>query len=133
MIAIVCIDDNYGMIFNNRRQSRDSILIQNVLEITKDTKLWISSYSSSLFPYEDNIIIDDEFLLKATVGEYCFVEKENLEPFEDKIEKIVVYKWNCTYPYDKVFDIDLDKWNLLNSSDFSGKSHEKITMEVYSK
>ena len=86
-----------------------------------------------MFPYEDNIIIDDEFLLKATVGEYCFVEKENLEPFEDKIEKIVVYKWNCTYPYDKVFDIDLDKWNLLNSSDFSGKSHEKITMEVYSK
>ena len=28
MIAIVCVDDNRGMMFNNRRQSKDAALIK---------------------------------------------------------------------------------------------------------
>ena len=42
MIAIVCIDDNGGMMFNNRRQSRDVILLEKIIEITKGSKLWLN-------------------------------------------------------------------------------------------
>ena len=32
MKVIVCVDDNNGMMFNNRRQSRDRILIEDVVK-----------------------------------------------------------------------------------------------------
>ena len=34
MKLIAIIDDNYGMMFNNRRQSKDSVLIDRIIEIS---------------------------------------------------------------------------------------------------
>jgi hypothetical protein len=133
MITIICLDDNFGMMFNNRRQSRDSVITQKLIDITKDGILWAGSYSTSLFTKFTNILIDDNFLEKASAGEYCFVEDRELLPFENKIEGFIIFKWNCEYPYDKTLDIDLGNWILTHSTEFVGKSHKKITMEVYSK
>ena len=54
-------------------------------------------------------------------------------PGIDQLHLLHQHILRYTYPYDVVFDIDLRQWNLVNSTDFEGKSHEKITMEVYSK
>lgn len=48
MKLIAIIDDNYGMMFNNRRQSKDSVLIDRIIEISKEHKLWVSMYTLSL-------------------------------------------------------------------------------------
>ena len=56
MKLIAIIDDNYGMMFNNRRQSKDSVLIDRIIEISKEHKLWVSMYTKSLFPHNDNIV-----------------------------------------------------------------------------
>lgn len=135
MIIIACIDTNNGMLFNHRRQSRDRILIQHIVEITDGRKIWMNSYSAGLFSNveADKIIADSDFLDKAGAGDYCFVENESIVPYEDKIEKIILYKWNRHYPADSWFTLDLTSWNLTESEDFSGSSHEKITMEVYKK
>ena len=135
MIAIVCIDDNGGMMFNNRRQSRDSILIDKITEITKGSKLWINKYSYSLFEDKNmsNINVDESFVLEAANGEYCFVENVSLKDYEKWIEKMIVFKWNRVYPKDFEFELDLSKWKLAESSEFQGSSHDKITMEVYVK
>ena len=53
--------------------------------------------------------------------------------FNDKIEKLIVFKWNREYPSDFSLDIDLSQWSLISTTDFKGNSHEKITMEVYKK
>ena len=133
MIAIVCIDDNEGMMFNNRRQSRDSILIDKITEITKGSKLWLNKYSYSLFDEKNmsNINVDESFVLEAANGEYCFVENVSLKDYEKWIEKLIVFKWNRVYPKDFEFDMDLSEWKLVESSEFKGSSHDKITMEVY--
>lgn len=135
MIAIVCVDDNNGMIFNNRRQSRDKTLNERIIEMADGQPIWMSTYSFKLF--EDfnctNINADDEFLSKAAPGEYCFVEKEDLTPYGDKIEKLILFRWNRDYPYDKTFDIALQTWKQEMTDEFPGNSHEKITMEVYTK
>lgn len=47
MKVIICIDDNQGMSFNNRRQSTDGKVIEDIADITKE--LWISPFSESLF------------------------------------------------------------------------------------
>ena len=133
MNVIVCVDDSLGMLFNNRRQSRDSVLIDRVIEMCDKSRLWIGEFSRSLFSTFDCpiMIINANFLNEAVAGDYCFVENVHLTPFIDKIEKLIVFKWNRSYPSDFCLDIDLSKWSLVSSNDFKGSSHEEITMEVY--
>lgn len=135
MIVIVCIDDNLGMTFNKRRQSRDILLIQKVVEMAKNSKIWVNKYSYPLFEEVGtvNVNVDETFLSEAANGEYCFVENKELKPFEKWIEKMIVFRWNKSYPADQTFDIDLSKWQLSEVSEFEGNSHEKITVEVYVK
>ena len=56
-----------------------------------------------------------------------------MKPYEKWVEKIIVFRWNTIYPLERAFDINLEKWQLKENLDFAGKSHEKITMEVYVK
>ena len=135
MNVFVCVDDSFGMLFNNRRQSRDIVLTNKLVEISGSSKLWISEFSKSLFSDFDNpnIIINDNFLEKAEDGDFCFVENKALSSYVDKIEKLIVFKWNRSYPSDFTLDVDLSSWKLIRIVDFEGNSHEKITMEEYEK
>ena len=135
MNVIICIDDNLGMMFNNRRLSKDITLTKRIVEIAKNSKLWLNKYSYCLFEQfnTSNINVDENFLAEAANGEYCFVENKKLKPFEKWIEKMIIFRWNRSYPADQTFDIDLAKWQLCEVSEFEGNSHEKITMEVYVK
>ena len=123
MKLIVCLDDNNGMMFNNRRQSRDKILIENVLELCKGEKLYTNEYSVKLFP--ENAVV----ICENPKNGYCFAENFTVD--ENDVEEIIVYKWNRVYPADVQFNIDLKKWNLAETVDFAGSSHEKITRERY--
>lgn len=135
MIAIICVDDSFGMLFNKRRQSRDEVLNKKILELSKNSRLWMNSYSFEIFDDLDatNINIAEDYLEKAQPGDYCFVENDSLLPLLQNVEKIILCKWNRTYPSDFVFDVPLDSWDMIESDEFAGKSHEKITMEVYIK
>lgn len=134
MIVILCLDDKKGMMFNNRRQSKDKFVIQDILKLVDGKKLFISSYSESLFQgLESKLIIDDNFLNNAVEEDYCFVENNNLKDFSEKIEKIIVYKWNRIYPSDLKLEITIQDWNLIGRFEFVGNSHDKITREVYVK
>ena len=126
MKLIVCLDDNKGMMFNNRRQSRDRVLTENILELCKGEELYTSEYSSKLFP--ENTVEICENPEKITDG-YYFVE--NFIVAEIFVEEVIVYNWNKVYPSDMHFNIDLSKWKLIESVDFEGSSHEKITREIY--
>ena len=126
MKLIVCLDDKNGMLFNKRRQSRDKILIENVLELCKGKKLYTNEYSSALFP-ENSVAVCENF----DAVEKGFVFAENFMVDEDKIQEIIIYKWNRVYPADTFFNISLDNWNLTETVEFVGSSHEKITRERY--
>lgn len=133
MNLIVCVDDDNGMLFNQRRQSQDHILRQRILKITNGKKLRMNHYSGKQFEKEDafNIYPDDNFLSMALNDDFCFVENENVASFEDQFEKIIVYKWNRKYPFDLQFTINLSAWKLVSIYEFAGSSHDKITEEVY--
>ena len=133
MNVIVCVDNSLGMLFNNRRQSRDSVVINKILEISEGDRLLICEFSRSLFSDGCNCVVDNDFLLNAENGDFCFVENRHLLPYEDKIEKLFIFKWNRDYPGDFFVDITLDRWKLLSASEFEGNSHKSITLEVYSK
>ena len=39
MKIIACLDDNNGLLFNNRRQSRDRVVIEDILKDCHNSKL----------------------------------------------------------------------------------------------
>jgi hypothetical protein len=133
MNIIVCLDDNGGMMFNHRRQSQDRILRERVIQLTAGRGLWMNSYSQKLFADSDaaNIRASEKFLDDASSGDYCFVEDQSLLSYADRIERIVIYRWNRVYPHDMAFDLPLNGWALLSTEDFVGSSHDRITEEVY--
>ena len=49
MKLIVCVDSNNGMLFNNRRQSKDKILIDYISDLVEQNRLWITEFSKDLF------------------------------------------------------------------------------------
>ena len=135
MILIVAVDEDKGMMFNRRRQSKDRVLRERILSLAKGGKLWMNAYTRRQFPEDaqGEIIVDEKFLEKAGFGDYCFLENIPSSPYEDRIEKIILFWWNRKYPSDTWFDIDLEGggWKLSETREFSGSSHEKITEEVY--
>lgn len=133
MIIIVCLDENKGMMFNHRRQSRDKIVAERIQYICRGKKLWMNTYSYSLYGYLKNVEIrvDEDFLSKASKGDICLVESDSLQPFVKKIESIIVFWWNRTYPADMHLDLDLSKLTKIKQQEFAGNSHEKITEVVY--
>lgn len=130
MNIIVCLDDGNGMLFNKRRQSKDKKVIEDIEAMTDI--LWVHSFSKTLFAESKvSVKIDDHFLELAKEGEWCFVENQNVTPYESKIEQLFIYRWNRRYPSDFKLDIQLNRWTLAEQKEFVGFSHENITREQY--
>lgn len=95
----------------------------------------MNAYSHRQFKNMDGkqIAQAEDFLELAKPGEYCFVENVSVKPYEEKIEKLILFRWNRKYPGDFFLDIDPSgkPWKLMQTDEFSGSSHENITMEVY--
>lgn len=137
MVLAVCVDDNMGMLFNNRRQSQDREVRRQLLEEAGEHTLWMNAYSGKQFADAGaNVRIDEDFLSKAQPGDWCFMERfpeEGGKAFFENIEQILLFRWNRSYPADVYFDFSPEKWKLAERQDFKGYSHETITKEVYVK
>ncbi len=133
MKIILCLDDNNGMIFNNRRQSRDKTVVEDVISNLGNEKLLISPFSEKIFEeYSENTTVDEDFLKNACDDNVCFVENHSLKDFEN-ITGITVYRWNRVYPADFCCDVDFSKFSLISETEFKGNSHEKITKQIFIK
>lgn len=136
MTLITCIDDRGGLAFHRRRLSRDRVLCQRVLELAGTGTLRLSPYSAPLFRDlpAAALLEGEDFLARAAGEDLCFAEREDLTPWLDRADKLVLFRWNRTYPFDLRFPLEaLDNWVLTGTADFPGSSHEKITEEWYEK
>ena len=64
---------------------------------------------------------------------FFFVENFSVKPFLSKADILVIYWWNRRYPGDFFLDFLPEEEGFCSVSkyDFSGKSHEKITKEIF--
>lgn len=134
MILVVCLDDSLGMMFNNRRQSRDRILIADLVRYADGRTVRVSPYSAPLFPEDTpalSVVSDPQNV--AEQGELYFCEEHDPVQIADRVEEIVIYRWNRLYPSDLRFTLDLGKFTLVGTECFVGSSHEKITKEIWKK
>ena len=110
MIAVVCVDDRGGMLFNRRRQSQDRVLRG---------------------PETGDLRTAEDCLDRAGKGELCFVETTDPAPWLERMEGLVLYRWNRRYPADLYCTLPLEDFVLEERREFAGSSHECITREVY--
>lgn len=61
MKVISIVDDDYGIMFNNRRVSKDSVLNEHIIKMLDGRKLWLSLYSKQLFGDYENLEVNQEF------------------------------------------------------------------------
>ena len=134
MRIIICLDDNNGMMFNNRRQSRDKKVIEDISNTIRENNGFLNCghYTQKMFeenyPLAPNLVGNDEL-----PPNYHFVEnKINTLEF---VTKITIYRWNRVYPADIYFEFDLEGCGFEKtlSTDFPGNSHESITKEIWKK
>ena len=134
MVLIVCVDDHNGMMFNHRRQSQDRILRADILELTDGKKLWMNAYSKKQFAESDTarIRVNETFLDAAGTGillcgkcgclRLCGADRGDLSlPLEQGLSA------------DVYFPVDLSVWKCVETKEFAGSSHEKITRERYTR
>lgn len=125
MKAFVCLDDKNGMLFNKRRQSKDSVLNEKVLEIVANNPLYVSEYTKGLFP---NGILTTDF---GTVKDgYAFIE-DPVHLQQMSVDILYIFKWNRHYPSNTRLAINMAYYTKIAEEEFVGSSHEKITLEVY--
>lgn len=134
MKLIVCVDDSSGMMFNGRRCSRDRELNKHVAGLLGGRSLWLTAYSRELFAdivSLDDIRLCDDFS-SVPLGDYLFLEDAEIP--SEGIEEVIVARWNRRYPADKYFpESILEGFSLLKTDEIVGSSHDKITIEHYSR
>ncbi len=116
-----------------KRQSQDRVLREKVLEIINGSRLLMNSYSAKQFENPESIIVDEDFLNNANQGDFCFVEE--VEITSENVESFYIFKWNRKYPGDLFFNVDLkaEGFKKIKKEEFQGNSHDKITLEIYSR
>ena len=132
MILAVCVDDKLGMLFNERRQSKDSELRKDLLSLT-DKTVWVNEYTAKQFTEDEQmwLSIREDFLDDIGEDDLCLVENLPLSDYEKKVTKLILYRWNRIYPSDVRFPFDLTNWELESEYEFTGSSHDKITRCIY--
>ena len=129
----VTVDDRMGIAFNKRRQSQDRILISDLVNSVRG-KIYVSDYSKPLFAeYDEHSVTVDDPISECPDGECCFLEKTLIDAHIGDVEKFIVYRWNRHYPSDMKLDVDFSGYRMVESAEFVGSSHEKITKEIYIK
>ncbi len=134
MYLIVAVDDTGGMLFNGRRQTMDRAMRAKLLEKAQGHLLYVAPYTAQLFSPEEQkqLHVSDTFLKEAGAGDWAWTEKEDPTPYLSDIEKLILVRWNRTYPADQWLTLDINtKWKRECVEDFAGSSHENITWEVY--
>lgn len=131
MKLFICIDDQNGMMFNNRRQSRDKVLVSKIFEIVGGEPLFVLPYSEKLFKENGNVIVCENPFLDADENGFCFYEGK----IDDisTVNELFVFCWNCEYPSDVKFDFlpENEGFSLAESIDFQGSSHDNITLKIF--
>ena len=129
MTIYVCLDDRNGMLFNRRRQSRDAAVLEDIRTSIPDA-LTIDPFSEKLIqsagiPY---VLADGDLPEDA----HFFLEARPAAQAVACASTLVIYRWNRHYPADVRWNIPAG-FSLAETTEFPGKSHEKITKEVYTR
>lgn len=133
MHLVLCLDQHNGLLFHNRRQSRDRAVWTDIASYLNGKKLWMDSYTAVQLTEEmPNLQVSDTYAAEAAEEDYCFAERGDTAALVEKAKSVMIYRWDKLYPADIRLCPDIfQAFSLAQKTEFKGFSHDKITREVY--
>lgn len=130
----IIISEYSGILFEN---AKGNVVVFDSEKEDSDTVLSESDKANMLVSdFEKEEMNDIAFNVdKTDEQDFYFIEKvEHLNKINwNKIDELILYRWDKKYPTDYSFIVDKDEFRLKNTLEFQGYSHEKINREVYVK
>ena len=88
MTGIVCLDQEDGLLFNGRRQSRDRVVTEKILSMTEGKPLWMSAYSRRIFPENAPVCVAEDLVGKLEeLAEPARKDAEQVESAQEELER----------------------------------------------
>ncbi len=131
MTLVLCLDDKSGMLFFQKRQSKDRILRKEMIRMAGSSRLVVSPYTAAQFEEDFPLTVSSTPEKEAKEGDFLFLENTPLP--KEGVKRVILYRWNRAYPADWHFPEKeyLSSFALTQTRDFKGSSHEKITEEIW--
>ena len=133
MTVAVATDPRGGMLFLGRRVSRDREIIADLATLT-DRPILCHPFSEKYLRTTPLAFrADEECLEHAEAEDVCFVESLPLAPHKERIDRLIVYDFGETYPFDFALDLDPQTagLRLAEEREIVGHSHKTIIRKVY--
>lgn len=133
MTLFFCLDDNQGMLFNNRRQSRDRAVLRDMAAQLTGPLMIDPMSEKMMLRHQIPYLPAPEAPEEIDPSAQYFVEEARPEDLLKLADRVVLYRWNRVYPADRYFEAALPEegFSLAEVREFPGHSHETITREVY--
>ncbi|MBQ8806289.1 MAG: hypothetical protein IJZ68_07550 [Bacteroidaceae bacterium] len=135
MILIFTLDDDNGTQLAGKRQSRDRVVGDKIIALANGN-LHMLQKTTSFFKNNDMTDVPcTVFSDMWRIPENAVFFTEDVLPAEimESAEKIYVFRWNRRYPSLVKDRVNLDGYTKTVIEEFPGHSHDKITLEVYTK
>lgn len=88
MTGIVCLDQEDGLLFNGRRQSRDRVVTEKILSMTEGKPLWMSAYSRRIFPEDAPVCVAEDLMGELEeLAESARKDVEQVESAQKELER----------------------------------------------
>lgn len=132
MTVIICVDNNGGILFNGKRQSKDRALRKYLLDIVEKEKCRIamSSYTYSQFKEDERKEIIDVKERFSFDEDYIFFEQAIPISWE-KVNNLILCCWNRDYPADEYFNLPIGVECILQKTEEIVSDSHTLTIETY--
>lgn len=132
MTVIICVDNNGGILFNGKRQSKNRILRKYLLDIVekKNSRIAMSPYTYSQFKEDERkelIDVKDAFSFDE---DYIFLERA-IPILWEKVNNLILCCWNRDYPADEYFNLPIGVECILQKTEEIVSDSHTLAIETY--
>lgn len=132
MTVIICVDNNGGILFNGKRQSKDRIFRKYLLNIVekKNSRIAMSPYTYSQFKEDERKELTDVKEEFSFDEDYIFLERA-ISILWEKVNNLILCCWNRDYPADEYFNLPIGVECILQKTEEIVSDSHTLTIETY--
>lgn len=131
MTVIICVDNNGGILFNGKRQSKDRIFRKYLLDIVekKNSRIAMSPYTYSQFKGDERKELTDVKEEFSFDEDYIFLERA-IPILWEKVNNLILCCWNRDYPADEYFNLPIGVECILQKTEEIVSDSHTLTIET---
>lgn len=132
MTVFCSIDSCDGVIPMGGLQSADPMVAKRIFARVNNGNLYMGMNAYRAYGELDTVIATSRPLDYCKRGEFCLLSGQDVTPFEDKISRIVIFRFKKSYPSTRFFRLfRKDGWIVESEDNFFSKKGIAVTETVY--